>query len=124
LFEFTMSRVSVFICGAVLLSLVIIPVSGMYDEKGDIEMIGVTDTITDMIDSFWDSEVDIMTIRGWDILPSPDALLSIDGHIVTVHKDDRSYRGMIEHAANDITLSYNQILKVEREGEGLALSRQ
>ena len=119
-----MSRVSVFICGAVLLSLVIIPVSGMYDEKGDIEMIGVTDTITDMIDSFWDSEVDIMTIRGWDILPSPDAQLSIDGHIVTVHKDDRSYRGMIEHAANDITLSYNQILKVEREGEGLALSRQ
>jgi hypothetical protein len=124
LLEFTMSRVSVFICGAILLSLVIIPVSGIYDEKEDIEMINVTDTITNVMDSFWDSEVDIMTIRGWDILPSPNALLSIRGHTVTIHKDDGSYKGMIEHAANDITLSYNQILKVEREGEKLILSHQ
>ena len=122
--EFTMSRVSVFICGAILLSLIIIPVSGIYDEKENVEMINMTDTVTNMIDSFWDSEVDIMTIRGWDILPSPNTLLSIEGHIVTVQKDDRSYKGMIKHAANEITLSYNQILKVERGEEELILSHQ
>jgi hypothetical protein len=124
LLEFTMSRVSVFICGAILLSLVIIPVSGIYGEKEDIGMTDMTDTVTNMMDSFWGSEVDVMTIRGWDILPSPNASLSIQGHIVTIHKDGRSYRGMIEHAANDITLSYNQILKVERGGEELVLSHQ
>ena len=122
--EFTMSRVSVFVCGAILLSLIIIPVSGIYDEKENVEMINMTDTVTNMIDSFWDSEVDVMTIRGWDILPSPNTLLSIEGHIVTVQKDDRSYKGMIKHAANEITLSYNQILKVERGEEELILSHQ
>jgi len=124
LLEFTMSRVSVFVCGAILLSLIIIPVSGIYDEKENVEMINMTDTVTNMIDSFWDSEVDVMTIRGWDILPSPNTLLSIEGHIVTVQKDDRSYKGMIKHAANEITLSYNQILKVERGEEELILSHQ
>ena len=113
--EFTMSRVAVFVCGAIILTAVIVPVSGMYDSKADADMIEVADRAADVMDSFWYSDVDVMTLRGWDILPSTDCVLEIEGHDIILQKNGRIYRGLISFEAGPITFSYNQIMTVEKE---------
>jgi hypothetical protein len=117
LLEFTMSRVSLFICGAVLLSITIIPVSGIFDERSDIDMTEVTDRIAMIMDSFWNSDSDAMIIRGWDILPSTDCSLSLNEHDVTINKNGRTYHGLMVHRADNMCLSYDQTMTVER-GDG------
>ena len=115
--EFTMSRVSLFICGAVLLSITIIPVSGIFDERSDADMLDATDQIATMMDSFWSSDSDTMTVRGWDILPSADCSLSLNEHTVTINKNGKTYHGLMVHRADDVSLSYGQTMTVERGDE-------
>lgn len=115
--EFTMSRVAVFICGAILLAAIAIPVADQYDRKEIDGMIDVADNITYMIDSFWESEADVMTVRGWDILPSPDYSASLNGHSLTLSNSEGTFTSLISHAAEPIIITYDDIISIERNGE-------
>lgn len=122
--EFTLSRVSLLMCGVVLLAAIIIPVTDYYDAKEETDMNRTAESISLMIDSFWDSDADTMILRGWDILPSADCSLSIDEHIVSLNTNKGSYRVPISHPSNQITMSYNDIVEIERNGESLEIAIQ
>ena len=116
--EFTMSRVVLCVCGVILLGSVCVPLSGMYSTNTDVLMTENTDSIAAMIDSFYGSEADIMILRGWDIFPSKDCSLNIDGHNVTLSNSNGEYRSLISHNSY-FSLSYNEMITLERSEEGL-----
>jgi hypothetical protein len=119
-----MSRVAVFLCGVILLAAVAVPVSGAYETKKDGDMQDAADKAAGMIDAFWGSEADVMTLRGWDILPSSDCSMELDGHHLTLVKNGKSYGSLISHPADGMTLPYNGTLNIERNGDSLIPSYQ
>jgi hypothetical protein len=78
-----------------------------------------TDKTAVMIDSFWGSEADVMTLRGWDILPYADCVIELDGHHLTLTKNGKTYGSLISHPAEDMVLPYNGTLNIERDGDML-----
>ena len=113
--EFTMSRVALFVCGAILLGAVAIPISDTYDDRSERDLRDVVDKTAIIMDTFGRSDIDTMTLRGWDILPTPGCVLELDGHNVTLYKDGKSYRGLMSHESEHVSMSYNQMLTVEKE---------
>lgn len=118
--EFTLSRVVLCVCGVILLGSVCIPLSGMYSSNEDVLMTESTDSIAAMIDSFYESEADVMIVRGWDILPSNDCYLSVDGNIVIIKNSNNEYRSLISHKSY-FSLSYNEIVTLERSEDGITI---
>ncbi|MDR3206456.1 MAG: hypothetical protein LBT41_05135 [Candidatus Methanoplasma sp.] len=118
--EFTLSRVAVFACGAVLLAAAVVPISESYEGRKDADLAGAADKVALMIDAFWDSEADVMTLRGWDVLPFQDMSVEIDGHVLTMTKSGREYRSLVEHPADRISISYNSIISLKR-GDGFLI---
>lgn len=122
--EFTMSRIAVFACGVILLAAIVVPISDVYDGRKDADLTEAADKIAFMIDTFWDSEADVMTLRGWDILPFSDMSVEISGHVLTVNKGGKEYRSLIEHPADSISISYNDTIGLKRSDGRLALASQ
>lgn len=122
--EFTLSRVSMMVCGIILLATVIVPVSGAYESMEHDNTVEAADAIAEAIDSFWDSEADTMFLRGCDILPSPSYGLVIDGHYVTLTNGDDSYVSLIQHEAKYFTIGYEDNISVERSNNILIMEYQ
>lgn len=118
--EFTMSRVVLCLCGVILLGSVCVPLSGIYSTNNDVLMTESTDSIAAMIDSFYDSEADTMTLRGWDILPSTDCSLKVDGHNVILSNSSSQYHSLISYESY-FSLSYNEIVTLERSEGGMIM---
>lgn len=83
--EFTLSRVSLIICGVAILAAVLIPVQSMYDNRYDDSVTNIADKTSFILDEFWASEADTMTLRGWEILPSAGSSMEINGHSLIIH---------------------------------------
>lgn len=122
--EFTLSRVALIACGAILLAAVIVPVNGIYDSMEEENMTEVSDSIASMLDSFWDSETDTMHLRGWDILPSADYGLVLDGHKVIITCGEKDYLSLTEHSTGYFELTYNDIVDIVRENDSLTITIQ
>ena len=122
--EFTLSRVSVMICGMIMLAAITIPVSGMYDDMKDEDMRTMADNIAGTIDSFWDSDADVMFLRGWEIMPSSDCSVVLDGNHLTLVKNGCEYKSLISKKSNIFTISYNDTVDIERGEEGIMVSYQ
>lgn len=118
--EFTLSRVAVFICGAVLLAAVVAPIADYYDNKESQEMKVCADSLSSMIDSFWESEADTMTVRGWDILPSSGYVIEAEGHILKVSDGNRTYMSDLEFPTEGFMIGYGDIIVLERNNGALA----
>lgn len=117
--EFTMSRVVLCICGAVLLGAVAIPFSGICSSNEDVQMTGAADSIAEMVDSFYRSEADKMTLRGWDILPGAGCSMRAEGHILILEKDGKEYRSLISCVSEGFSLSYNGTVTLEKSDAGI-----
>lgn len=85
--EFTMSRVAVCVCGAILLMTVIGVIGGIHD----VEEYGMDDELTGrisrMLDEFQASGVDTMVLEGCSILPS-GCTLRVGNGVVEVSNGD------------------------------------
>ncbi len=89
--EFTASRIVLCICGAVLLSAVS-GIMGSYQDSAESDMEeGLAEDIAEMLDSFWDSETQEMTLEGTRILPSPKHVLKVGSHMVSLEKDGKTH---------------------------------
>ncbi len=113
-----MSRVVLCVCGVILLGAVCVPLSGIYSSNEDVSMTESADSIAAMIESFYGSEADTMTLRGWDILPSNDCHLEVDGHNVILSNSDNEYLSLISYKSY-FSLSYSEIVTLERSDGGL-----
>lgn len=80
-----------------------------------------TDSIAAMIDSFYDSKADVIILRGWDILPSNDCSLRVDGHNVSLNNSNKEYRSLITHRSY-FSLSYNEMLTLKRSEDDITVT--
>lgn len=118
--EFTMSRVVLCICGAVLLGAVAVPFSGICSSNEDVLMAETADSMAEMIDSFYRSEADTMTVRGWDVLPNSGCSLYADGCHLVLENNGKEYRSLISCRTDGFSLSYNDTVTLERSGSGIS----
>jgi len=109
-----MSRVVLIICGVAVLASVMVPLQSFYDEKYDRSMEDAADKMSFILDEFWASEADAMTIRGWEILPSSDSYIEIEGHDITVHLKDRSYRSLIPQSMERTVIGHGDIVTITK----------
>jgi hypothetical protein len=112
------------VCGLILLAAIIIPVTNAYDSMEEDDLMDVSDNVASMLDTFWNSEADVMYLRGWDVLPDPECGLLLNGHDVILIKNGKEYRSLMEHTSERFTMSYNDILNIERCENGLRITYQ
>lgn len=105
--EFTYSRIALCVCGMVLLGAVCIPLTDIYSSNEDVMMIENIERIVYMLDNMHDSDVDVIYLKGWDILPSSDCSLSVEGRKVILNNSKKEY---VSYATKEsrITLGYNE----------------
>ena len=87
--EFTLARVVMIVCGTVLLAAVIPPVATAFDNEESEEVQEQTEMICGMLDSFYRSEADEMTLSLNSILPH-NSSISMDGHMVRVSSGEQT----------------------------------
>lgn len=85
-----------------MLASVSIPLVKIYSSNEDIKMSESADRIAWMLDDMYDSDSDIMSIRGWDILPGPDCQLTANGHDVFLKNSKKEY---FSYTINKVELS-------------------
>lgn len=112
--EFTMSRVTLIICGVMVLGAVVIPLQSFYDENYDQSMTDTADHISFILDEFWASDADTLTIRGWEILPSADCSIEIEGHHLTVFQGGGSYRALISKNMDRIVIGHGDVVTISK----------
>ncbi|MDR0524013.1 MAG: hypothetical protein LBG62_06310 [Candidatus Methanoplasma sp.] len=122
--EFVTSRAVAFICGAVLLGAVAVPVAGYYDGREGADMGRAADAAARALDAFWDSKADSMTVRGWDLLPFPDCSVEVDGHALALVRNGAEHRSAISHHAGRAAVGYGDVVVVTRDGDGIRLEVQ
>lgn len=112
--EFTMSRVALIICGLAVLTAVALPLQSFYDERYDSSMEHTADKVAFILDEFWASEADTLTLRGWEILPSADCFIEIDGHNLTVHMKNKSYRSLMCKSMDKMTIGHGDAVSISK----------
>ena len=112
--EFTLSRVALIICGVAMLAAVLAPINSVYDNQYDASMREASDRLSFVIDEFWASEADTLTIRGWEVLPSADSCVVIEGHTLTVYSKDLSYRSSIKKSMDRVVIAHGDEVTIEK----------
>jgi hypothetical protein len=109
-----MSRVILIVCGIALLAAVVVPLNSVYDERYDRSMGDAADRLSFILDEFWASEADTLTIRGWEVLPSADGSVEIDGHSLTVYLKNKSYRSLVSHNMERIVIGHGDMVTITK----------
>lgn len=114
--EFTLSRVTLVICGAILIASVAVPISGVYEDRTDESLAGMAEKTAAVIDSFWNSDIDSMYLEGDALLPSPEYSLCLEGYGVTVTDGSgNEYRSYMKHMSGRITLSKGEVVVIVKD---------
>jgi len=113
--EFMFSRVCMSVCGLILLSAILVPVTGMYDSQARNMESNVSDGIADLIDGFRRSEIDTFVIPASDILPGTSSYVEINGQMITLTTD----RGVHMSATRSDVISncvfvYGDVIKMSK----------
>jgi len=109
-----MSRVILIVCGVAVLASVMIPIQSFYGERYDSSMEDAADRLSLILDEFWASEADTVTIRGWEILPSSDCFVEIEGHSLTVHFKERSYRSLVKESMERVVIGHKDMITLTK----------
>lgn len=119
---FTLSRIALFACGAILMAAVAVPISEMYQDRGNDSMEKVAEADAMFINALWDIDMDETALRGDILLPSPAYGLVLDGYFLTISDDDgNSYVSSLKHRTDRIELGYGDSVNVCRYGDKLML---
>lgn len=120
--EFTLARVVLAICGILLLAAVIPPVTDIFENREDCELQEQSDSIADLFDSFYVSEVDTMTLCMNEILPSCDSTIVFDGNILTLRSGEKEYRSAVRYGIVDkVSFGSDDIVICKKTDEGIIL---
>ena len=109
-----MSRVVLIVCGLAVLASVMVPLQSFYGEKYDRSMEDSADRLSFILDEFWASEADTMTIRGWEILPSPECFIEMEGHYLTVHLKDKTYRSLMSQSMERAVIGHGDAITIAK----------
>lgn len=122
--EFTLSRVVLSICGVAMLAAVISPVTAIYDGGEDAGYQEQCDAVAAMIDAFYESESDYMTICVNQIIPG-GVSLEIEGHFVSTVRGESTYRSLTsrEVISDETSFGNNDVIKLTRRGDGVVITK-
>ena len=113
--EFTMSRVALVVCGAAILAAVIVPVQSYYDGQYDASMGESADRLSMVLDTFWASEADTLIIRGWEVLPSADCSVVIEGHSLVLYSGDKAYRSSVSNSMERVVIGHGDEVRMTKK---------
>ena len=94
--EFTLARLTMAVCGVILLASVIPPVASLFENEEDAGMQEQSEVLCRMIDAFYQSEADEMIICLNTVLPQGSSV-SIDGYLITMIDGEDGYTFNTEH---------------------------
>lgn len=94
--EFTLSRAAMTVCGVILLAAIVAPFTGFFENNENDMCQEQCDNISDMIDSFYESEAEETIISANSFLP-PDSQIRFDKHLVIMECDGKEYRSFTKH---------------------------
>jgi len=113
--EFTISRVCMSVCGLILLSAILVPVTGMYDSQARNMESNVSDDIARLIDEFSRSDMDTFVLPAGDILPSASSYLEINGQMITLNTDRGMHRSATySEVISDNVFGYGDIIRMSK----------
>ena len=120
--EYTMARVAMVMCGAILLAAVIPSVTSVYDECETAVMQDQSETLCRMLDSFHDSEAEEMTICLQTVLPQNSSVM-MEGYFVTIIDGDSQFRYNTEYTLESDKDLYknNDYVRVTKDGDSLII---
>ena len=94
--EFTLARMTMVVCGVMILAAIIPPVSSLYENEESAEMQEQSEKLCKMLDVFYASEADEMIVCLNTVLPQQSSI-SMDGYLVTVIDGENMYTYNTEH---------------------------
>ena len=118
--EFTLARVVMVHCGIVLRAAVVPPVSAIYDNGESAEMQEQTELFCRMLDSFYTSEADEMTLCLGSVLPQHSSV-SVDGYLVTISdgENDHIYNTEYTIESDKDVYTGNDYVRILKNGDSL-----
>ncbi|MDI9379052.1 MAG: hypothetical protein QM390_05030 [Candidatus Thermoplasmatota archaeon] len=120
--EFTLSRVALGICGILLLASVIPFVESAHEDRVDDGMSAQAGSIAALVDSFWSSGSDSLTVCAGELLPTASSTLRFEGHFVILEYEGTCYKAaMLCDTVSEGTYSCNSILRLTRIGPAVAV---
>lgn len=111
--EFTMSRVALCICGTILLAVAICAMDGLQNQMESERAGDLVDDIAGMLDAFWDSETDILTLEGNRLMPSSKHILSVESKVVRLMGPDGEHLA-VTRCGIDFDLTYFDTVVLEK----------
>lgn len=122
--EFTLSRIALIICGAILLTAVAVPVAEIYEDRTTDSFEGLAEKTAANIDSFWRSDLDVLYLDGATVLPSPAYALHLEGHTVSVTDGSGNIHiAYTQKPSAKIDVSYGDVLKLVKHWDLLVLEK-
>ena len=118
--EFTLSRVILCVAGVMLLGALLIPVMDMFEERDDVSYQNQADNIASMIDTFYTSNVDEMTVNLDKILPQ-GCEIGFKDHVLTLYHNEKMFESLIDARAETDSESYGRgsIISMTKDGDDI-----
>ena len=104
--EFTLARMTMVVCGVIILAAVIPPVSSLFENEQSAEMQEQSEKLCVMLDAFYASEADEMVMCLNSVLPQQSSVI-IDGYLVTIIDGENQYTYCTEHPIRSDRSDYN-----------------
>ncbi len=120
--EFVTSRAMMMVCGAMLMTALLVPMSQMMEDDTDSEIAGLVESDALAIDTFYGSDLDTLRIRGSAVLPSPGYCLRAEGHMLTMTSPGgKVYTAALVHPVHGLELGYEGTVKLTRTDSGIGV---
>ena len=118
--EYTLARMAMVMCGVIILAAVVPPVTSVFDEGESAEMHNQSETLCRMLDSFYASEADEMTVCLQTVLPQNSSVM-MDGYFITMIEGDSQYRYDTEYTMESDKNVYtgNDYIRLTKNGDSL-----
>ena len=121
--EFTLSRVCMSVCGLIILGVVMIPVTGMFEDSSDADIQSLTDNTGRMLETFDRSGADVMTLSMKDILPDHSCSMRMENGMVIIMKNEKEYRTSIPWNIDTETYRYEDVIEIRKISDGVSVRR-
>ena len=104
--EFTFSRVSACICGALLILVLFNPVMSSYEQRAETENGECCESIGRMFDSFMNSDTDESSVALNILLPDSGTYVSFDGCLMKMENSRGTWEYVLRHPVESPNESY------------------
>jgi len=121
--EFTLSRVCMSVCGLILLSVVMIPVTGMFEDSSDSDVQDLADNTGRMLETFERSGADVMFLEMKDILPDHSYSLRMENGMIIITEKGKEFRTSIPWNLDTAAYQYEDVIEIRKISDGISVRR-